>query len=710
MTAGVSVLVLCCMALGEEETVCASVSMEVEQDATLERQAFDAYLKINNGYSNVRLEDVRVEVSFTDAANAPVEVTDDQANTNALFYVRVSDMDAIDDVDGYGSVEPDTSAEIHWLIVPSQGAAENDPQGTKYNVGGLLRYTLGGEENQMELLPDQIRVRPMPDIVVDYFIQKEVIGDDAMTADVTEESVPFPLALRVANEGVGTAPNVRMVSAQPRIRENEQGLLIGFRILETEINGISTSDRSLQFDFGDLASGEAAVAITMMECSLAGTFTEFDAQFTHADELGGELTSLISEMNAHSLLHAVLVDLAGRDGIRDFLAQENEGAPVWLYESDYGLDRAITNYSDAATLTFSHMQDVNEVYTFTVPHSVGALYASVSFTNAPNRAIQSVVRQSDGTVLPVHNAWFSQTRESGLEAWVHSFNLFDAYGGGEYQVFMAPKADAGNRRPILHYVGPQTGHPGKTLSFLVTASDPDGTIPTLSVSNKPMSATFNPQTNGTSYATALFAWTPSDAEQGDQLVYFHASDGMTSDTIAVSISITGENPNYPDWWYSEGVVDTNAVSVNDFAAANLGQVRHIATKAWSVLDDLPGGAGFSLSFTNANNYAVVNVGQLKALATNFYDRLGMGYPWVASSNDANDRAIANIGQVKYVFSFDPTLDTDGDAMPDWWEAQYTGAPAFLDASDPSDANEDPDLDGRPNWSEYDEAKDPTVAD
>ncbi|MCX6996754.1 MAG: hypothetical protein NTV49_06635, partial [Kiritimatiellaeota bacterium] len=53
----------------------------------------------------------------------------------------------------------------------------------------------------------------------------------------------------------------------------------------------------------------------------------------------------------------------------------------------------------------------------------------------------------------------------------------------------------------------------------------------------------------------------------------------------------------------------------------------------------------------------------------------------------------------------PTLDTDGDGMPDWWEIKYG-----LNPYDPTDATLDPDLDGLSNLYEYVFGTDPQNPD
>ncbi len=126
------------------------------------------------------------------------------------------------------------------------------------------------------------------------------------------------------------------------------------------------------------------------------------------------------------------------------------------------------------------------------------------------------------------------------------------------------------------------------------------------------------------------------------------------------------------WWLTRGAIDTSKAPA-DYAAANQGQAKNLAQKAFDELQaDLPGGAGPALTqliaswsdTTNAKDYSAITVGQLKNLAKPFYDRLaesgysgpplsaGQIYPWSGSAAAPADYATANIGQLKYLFSFD----------------------------------------------------------
>ena len=44
--------------------VCARVKIQIVQELTLERQAFDAHMKVTNGLTHVSIEDFAVEVLF----------------------------------------------------------------------------------------------------------------------------------------------------------------------------------------------------------------------------------------------------------------------------------------------------------------------------------------------------------------------------------------------------------------------------------------------------------------------------------------------------------------------------------------------------------------------------------------------------------------------------------------------------------------------
>jgi hypothetical protein len=77
-----------------------------------------------------------------------------------------------------------------------------------------------------------------------------------------------------------------------------------------------------------------------------------------------------------------------------------------------------------------------------------------------------------------------------------------------------------NRPPELDSIGPQTTSEGDSLIFTVSATDPDGSIPVLSVSDPPDNATFVDSGNG----QGLFVFYPDFYQAGVETVTFNAID------------------------------------------------------------------------------------------------------------------------------------------------------------------------------------------
>ena len=691
----IRIMILCVVVqLGARQAMaaCATVKMEIVQEVTLEQQTFDAHMRIRNDVESLTLNNVNIEVGFADAEGNTVLATSDpnSQDTNVMFFIQVDSMSGIADVSGSGVVSPSSVADIHWIIIPALRAGGAKPEGTLYYVGAKLSYTMGETPYVTEVTPDYIYVKPMPDLALDYFLPSQVYGDDAFTTNV-EASVPFSLGLRVKNIGAGAAYNLKIDTAQPEITNNANGLLITYEILNGEVNGQSAPN-TLLADFGTVNPGAAIAARWEMICSLSGTFRQFTASVSHSDELGGQLTALIQASNiwTHVLVRDVMVDMPGRDRVRDYLAADG-----YVYESE-GLDSPVAykDEEDAQLQTAGSNQNL----TISTP-SWGFIY--VKLPVATNEVLASVVR-SDGKQIPSDNAWISKERKLvPEEGWNFYFNLFDVDAGDcFYRINYASDTPSSNHPPVLADVAPVVVIAGQAVGINMHASDEDGTVPELSATNLPSGAQFSDGQNGIGF----FSWTPSSNQVDSYSVSFTASDGELTDTKSVEITVmaaTAGGPA-PEWWTQRNVLQTGQ-GTNDFAVVNQGQLKHIAAMAWQELNALEGGAGFSLSFSNADNYVAVNLGQLKRVAKPFYDRLYTSYPWGVGTNGNN--AIVNIGQVKNVFSLDPTRDSDGDGMPDWWETHYN-----LNPSNPSDATADPDNDAWINRDEYLRHTNPYVPD
>jgi len=402
--------------LHAQDGLCAVVSIQIQQKVSLERQAFTAELDINNGLTTSSITNVGVNVVFTDASGAPVVATTDPNSASASFFLRQDSLSGINATDGSGIVGPSTNAVMRWLIIPAPGSGGTNPNGALYWVGATLTYTLDGQTQTVNVNPASITVVPQPSLQLDYFLPNDVYGDDPFTAPV-EPSIPFTLGVRVTNSGAGTAHSLTIASAQPKIIDNQQGLLIGFQLIDSYVDNQPTAN-TLLLNFGDIGPQQARIGRWDMETTLSGQFVDFSATFTHADSLGGALTSLITGVNTHTLIHDVLVDLPGRDDVRDFLARDGDVARV--YESD-NVDDDVVDASASATInsTSISFQPVSGLAYVQGPDPFAGQLASIATT------------RSDGKVLPASNVWFSKTRDQGGN-WVYYINLFDTNSTGHY--------------------------------------------------------------------------------------------------------------------------------------------------------------------------------------------------------------------------------------------------------------------------------------
>ena len=262
----------------------------------------------------------------------------------------------------------------------------------------------------------------------------------------------------------------------------------------------------------------------MMTTTLSGKFTSFSTDFSHADELGGRLTSLLDATNTHVLVHDVLVDLPGRDTIRDFLAHD---ATYKVYESE-GTDTEAADYTDASPLSATGP----DTYTLTIPATSGFAYAQRPDPSLGTKLIKEVIR-SDGKRIKPDNAWLSKTRV-GSNPWQYFFNLFDVATTGSYTIVLwtCPPPSAG-AAPVSDL----TSVEGQAISFTVQATDPDGTIPALTAAPLPALAQFVDQ--GTGQAT--FTWTPSKGQAGRYEITFTASDGSLAASARAILTITPAN-------------------------------------------------------------------------------------------------------------------------------------------------------------------------
>lgn len=498
-----------------QDSFCASVRVEVHQEFTLARQGFEATMRLTNELPDSPLTDVHIEITFKDSSGNTVTATQDPNGQDALFFYRLQFHEGLTSVDGSGAIAADSEAELRWLIVPTADAAGNSPNGSPYLIGAEVSYRVNGAENTIPVAPDFIQVKPVPRLSLDYFIPEQVFGDDPFTQSVEEEPIPFELGLRVANTGLATAYALQIDSAQPEITENKQGLLVDFQLLGARL-GDAPATPSLFLNLGDVESQAAIVAAWTMTTSLTGQFKRFTTDIRHAEELGGQLTSLIESPRTHKLVHRVQVDLPGRDEISDFLAKESLG-DLRVYESD-GTEFPVTDVSENSQLTVGSTDPLQQ--TVQLQLVGGLVYAQIPDLNEGAKTLVGVTR-SDGKVLSARNAWLSKRQDDTTHEYTYFVNIFDSVvegqPTGEYLLSFANPI-ASEATPELDVPNTIDAVDGVSLSFVVSAFVGDGSIPSLAMESAPETAQFSDAGDG----TGVFDWPVPPGRLGDFTVIFSA--------------------------------------------------------------------------------------------------------------------------------------------------------------------------------------------
>lgn len=226
--------------------------------------AFIGNLEIDNGNAT-SLENISVNLQVKDAQGNIV---------NDLFGITAPVLINLSAVNGTGILTPDNPdtpedegvGSAEWTFIPTNLAAPEVP--AEYTIGGTLSYRENGNLVSVPLISTPVTVFPQAELYLDYFQSRNVYGDDPFT-DAIEPAIPFSLAVLVNNKGKGDAKNLRITSSQPKIIENEKGLLIDFNIIGSQVNGEEAAP-SLAVNFGDIKAGETATADWLLKSTLQG--------------------------------------------------------------------------------------------------------------------------------------------------------------------------------------------------------------------------------------------------------------------------------------------------------------------------------------------------------------------------------------------------------------------------------------------------------
>ena len=154
------------------------------------------------------------------------------------------------------------------------------------------------------------------------------------------------------------------------------------------------------------------------------------------------------------------------------------------------------------------------------------------------------------STLPTGASFIDNANGTGTFNWTPNFTqagphnvTFYASDGSliDSEIVTITVADAGNQAPVLAAIGPGSTAENVNLTFGVSASDPDATIPTLTTSTLPAGATFIDHANG----TGTFNWTPTFTQAGVYNITFYAGDGTAIDSEIVAVTVTDAGNQAP---------------------------------------------------------------------------------------------------------------------------------------------------------------------
>ena len=373
-----------------QQNVCATVSVRFSQTLTMTREAFKGTLVISNGSETADMQDIKLDIQIKDG---------DGVIQNELFQINTLSMDKISGIDGTGTLKAMETGNAVIQFIPEKGAA---PVISKsYSFGGTLSYIdpFTGVLVTQKLLPVTLTVKPSPDLTLDYFVQRDVLGDDPLTADI-EASEPAEFSLLINNKGAGDATKVQISSSQPKIVANEKGLLIDFKMIGSSLNGAATSVGLTDINFGTIAAGKTSYGQWWFTSSLLGHFTEHNTTITHVTSYDNPDLSLVSAVSAHELIHTPKVGSLTGFLVNDLPDSDDDPDRVYLTDGNtYDVSKAVSS-SIAGDITSGN----HEIKLTVNPTQKGWNYQKITDPGNGKYKIVSVTR-NDGVAIPLDNVW-----------------------------------------------------------------------------------------------------------------------------------------------------------------------------------------------------------------------------------------------------------------------------------------------------------------
>ena len=419
-------------------SVCASITLQFSQKMTMTRQAFRGTLTVFNGHDTEAMRDVKLTL----------EVKDEDGNvaTSHEFQINPEKLTGFDgelDLSSGWTLDAGQTGVSTIMFIPTKYAAPTVEK--RYAFGGTLSYVdpFTGLTVTRTLAPVTLTVKPSPNLDLTYFMQRDIKGDDPLTLDVVEPCEEAEFSLLINNKGYGDATNVKMVTDQPKIIENEKGLLVDFELMSSQLNGEDKTlalGGSVTTDFGTIPAMSTAYAQWWIKSSLLGHFTDYNVEATHVTSYDNPDLSLLNDVTIHELVRSVDASTAQKNLI-GFMVNDivdAEDTPDMMYLSD-GEIESVSNVKNAV---LNRTDKTNYTLTFS-PTASGWNYGNVIDPTYGLSEIKRVVRNSDGKEIALRNFWQTdRTLRDGkdplYENRIHFVDNLSSVSGETYTITFEP--------------------------------------------------------------------------------------------------------------------------------------------------------------------------------------------------------------------------------------------------------------------------------
>ena len=376
------------------------IGIQFSQSLTMTREAFIGTFVVHNGHETTAVTGIGLDFIIKD------EEGNDRTN---LFQISTMSLNGVTGIDGNGTLAAGLNGMVKILFIPTPEAAPTDS--VVYSFGGNFTFVdpWNSVTCTLELRPPTyLTVHPSPDLHIDYFLARDVYGDNLLTPE-TEPSIPAELAVRIWNKGVGMAKNVILETAKPVIVRNDQGLPIDvddFGLYGAYIEGIGLQIGLDSIVFGNIESGQTKVGEWLFTSPLLAHMVSYNAQVVHNNSCNNPELSLVSHVGIHELTRPIHSFGTRTDGINDFLVNDipdENNYPDSIYFSDGGktsvavvesasFDKYVTYHDTIVTLTVN-------------PSRIGWNYGETEDPGRNHYELVSCTRNNDNQVVPLSNIW-----------------------------------------------------------------------------------------------------------------------------------------------------------------------------------------------------------------------------------------------------------------------------------------------------------------